>query len=64
MFPALLANLQEALHNQQLVYCVRIMSAGCNQGSTPTLVARNIPIAVYATPPEDEQVVVETCTGC
>jgi arginine/lysine/ornithine decarboxylase len=31
MFRALLAHLQEALH-KQLVYCVRIMSAGCYQG--------------------------------
>jgi hypothetical protein len=24
----------------------------------------NIPIAVCVSPPEDEQVVLETCTGC
>jgi hypothetical protein len=29
MFRALLAHLQEALHNQHLVYCVRILSVGC-----------------------------------
>jgi hypothetical protein len=32
MFRALHAHLQEAPHKQQLVYCVRIMSAGCYQG--------------------------------
>jgi hypothetical protein len=32
MFRALLAHLQEALHKQQLVFCVRDMSVGCYQG--------------------------------
>jgi hypothetical protein len=43
MFRALLAHLQVLLHEQQLVYCVRIMSAGCHQrwSGTPTLVAAN-----------------------
>jgi hypothetical protein len=31
MFQALLPNLQEALHKQKLVHCVRIMSADCYQ---------------------------------
>jgi hypothetical protein len=31
MFRALLAHLQEALHNEHLVYCVRVMSVGCYQ---------------------------------
>jgi hypothetical protein len=31
MFRALLAHLQEALHKQQLVFCVCVMSAGCYQ---------------------------------
>jgi hypothetical protein len=41
MFQALLAHLQEALHKQQLVYCVRVMSVGCYHGwnGTPNLVA-------------------------
>jgi hypothetical protein len=52
MFRALLAQHQETLHKQQLVYGARIMSA------------LHIPIAVYAAPPEDEQVVLETSTGC
>jgi hypothetical protein len=37
MFRALLAHLQEVLNKQRLVYCVRVMSAGC------TLVLFNIP---------------------
>jgi hypothetical protein len=43
MFRALLAHLQEALHKQQLVYCVRVMSVVCYQiwSGTPTLVAAN-----------------------
>jgi hypothetical protein len=32
MFRALLAHLHEALHKRHLVYCVRVMSAGCYQG--------------------------------
>jgi hypothetical protein len=36
-----------------------------NPGSSqPTSYKRNIPIIVYAAAPEDEQVVLETCTGC
>jgi hypothetical protein len=31
MFRALLAHLQEALHNGHWVYCVRVMSVGCSQ---------------------------------
>jgi hypothetical protein len=31
MFRALLAHPQEAVHKQQLVYCVRVMSVGCYQ---------------------------------
>jgi hypothetical protein len=29
----------EPLHKQHLVHCVRVMSAGCCQGSTPTMAA-------------------------
>jgi hypothetical protein len=44
MFRALRAHLQEALHKQQLGYCVRVMSVDCYQdwsgnSSTPILVA-------------------------
>jgi hypothetical protein len=52
MFQALLAQLREALHKQQLVYCMHIMLAGCQ------------PIVIYAAAPEDEQVVLEICRGC
>jgi hypothetical protein len=54
MFQALLAHLQEALYVQQLVNCVHIVLAGCYQGLG----------VVCAAPPEDEQVVLEICTGC
>jgi hypothetical protein len=55
IFRALLAHPQEVLHKQHLVYCVRVMSVGCY--------ARNIPSAVCVAPPEDEQVMLETCRG-
>jgi hypothetical protein len=69
-FRALLAHPQEALHKRHLVYYVR-MSAGCatvvvklqSWHSQLTLYARNIPSAVCAVPPEDEQVMLETCRG-
>jgi hypothetical protein len=38
-----------------------IASVSCHLAAT--LVASNIPIIVYAAPPEDEQVVLETCKG-
>jgi hypothetical protein len=31
MFRALLSHLQESLHKQHLVYCVRVMSDGCTR---------------------------------
>jgi hypothetical protein len=31
IFRPLLAHLQEALHKQHLVYCVRVMSVGCTR---------------------------------
>jgi hypothetical protein len=73
MFRSLFSHNQEALHTQQLVYFVSITSAGCCQGSRiPTLVAasrhnthkQHMQIVGYAVPPDDEQVVLETCTGC
>jgi hypothetical protein len=69
MFGAPLAYLQEALHKQQSVYWVRVMSVGCyqfhsNPGSNQqTYYVRDIPIVVRAGPPEDKQVVIETCRG-
>jgi hypothetical protein len=56
MFKALFAHHQEALHIQQLVHFVRVMSAGHY--------AQNIPIVVYAVAPDDEQIALETCRGC
>jgi hypothetical protein len=53
MFRALLAHLQEALHQRHLVYCVRVMSVGCTRIGVP-LYARNIPSAACVAPPEDE----------
>jgi hypothetical protein len=53
MFRALPAHFQEALHSQ-LVDCVRVSR------SQPT---DKLPTAVCEAPPEDEQVVLETCRG-
>jgi hypothetical protein len=67
MFQALLAEVKEALHKQHSVYCMPIMSAVCYQGwsGTLTLVATSQHTTVVnAVPPEDEQVVLETCRGC
>jgi hypothetical protein len=47
-----------------LVYCVRIMSVGCGTVAVSlTLYARSVPSAVCTVPPEDEQVMLETCRG-
>jgi hypothetical protein len=68
MFRALLAHPQKALHIQHLVYCACVMSVGCyqfhsNTGSSQRIKhARNIPSDVCVAPPEDEQVMLETCT--
>jgi hypothetical protein len=48
MFQALLSHPQEVLYKRHLVYCVRVMSAGCTCIGVPA-------------PPEDEQVMLETC---
>jgi hypothetical protein len=68
MFRALLAQLQEVLHKQQLLYSVRVICVEVelqfhsNLGSSQqTQHARNIPIVVCSAPPVDEQVVLETC---
>jgi hypothetical protein len=69
MFRALLAYPQEVLHNRHLVYCVRVMSVGCTMvGVQPchsrlTLYVGNIPNAACEVPPEDKQVMLETCRG-
>jgi hypothetical protein len=69
MFRALLAHPQEVLHKRHLVYCLRIMSVGCGTNAVSlqschiqlTLHVRNIPSAVFAALPEDDQVMLETC---
>jgi hypothetical protein len=73
MFRPLLSYPQEALHKRHLVYCVHVMSVGCYQGWSGTAVhsntgssqlkyhARNVPSAVFVSPPEDEQVMLEAC---
>jgi hypothetical protein len=53
VFRELLAHPQEALHKGTVHMCY----------SQLTLYARNIPNAVCAAAPEDEQVMLETCTG-
>jgi hypothetical protein len=56
MFRALLADPQHALHKRHLVHCMRIMSVGCGTIAVS-------PNAVCEAPPEDEQVMLETCRG-
>jgi hypothetical protein len=65
MFQALLVHLQEALHKQQFVYCMRVMSVGCYQdwsgtGMNQTKHTGGITHVVCVAPPEDEQVVLKT----
>jgi hypothetical protein len=67
MFRALLSHPQEVLYQRHLVYCVRVMSIGCYQGWNGTEFrsnpGSNIPNAAGVEPPEDEQVILETCRG-
>jgi hypothetical protein len=72
MFRALLAHPQKALHKRHLLYCVRVMSVGCtwmDWNSSPVAAnihnthARNKSSAVCVADPEDEQVMLETCSG-
>jgi hypothetical protein len=58
MFRPLLDYPQETLHKQHLVYFLCIMTLQ-SWHSQLTLYARNIPSAVYAEPPEDEQVMLQ-----
>jgi hypothetical protein len=69
MFRASLAHPQEAIHKRQLVYCER-MSGGCatvavslQSWHSQLTYARILPGTVCVAPPEDEQVVLETCRG-
>jgi hypothetical protein len=64
MFQALLAHPQEALHRRCLVYCAPVMWVGCTRiGVELVPQARNIPSTFHIAPPEDEQVMLETCRG-
>jgi hypothetical protein len=71
MFRALFAHPQEALRKRHLVYCVSIISVVCATIAISlhtwhrqlTLYARKKPSVDYAVPPEDEQVMLETCRG-
>jgi hypothetical protein len=53
LFRALLAYPQEALHKRDLVYCVRVMSV--------VVMSTDITSVLCEAPPEDEQVMLETC---
>jgi hypothetical protein len=68
MFRALFVHPQEALKKWHLVYCVRIISVGSKTAivahkSQLALYTRSIPSAVCVAPPEDKQIMLETCTG-
>jgi hypothetical protein len=62
MFRALFAHPQEALDKRHLVYCVRIISVDCGTVAVQ-LKPCNILNVVCLAPPEDEQVMLETCRG-
>jgi hypothetical protein len=61
VFRTLFAHPQEGIHKRHLVYCVSIIQQPSH--SKLTLYARNIPHADCGAPPEDEQVMLETCRG-
>jgi uncharacterized membrane protein YbjE (DUF340 family) len=71
MFQALLAHTQEVLNKQHLIYCMCFMSVGCTRigakvqswCSQHTYHARNIPSTACVVPPEDKQIMLETCRG-
>jgi hypothetical protein len=71
MFRALFAHPQETLHKRHLACCVCMMSVGCGTVAISlqschnqlTLHARNMPSAVCATTPEDEQIMLEPILG-
>jgi hypothetical protein len=65
MFRVLLSHLQEALHKQQLVYCVRVLSVVCCQDWSGTDITHTqYTNRVCAASPEDEQVMLETYRVC
>jgi hypothetical protein len=70
MYRALLTYPQEVLNTRHLVHCMRRMSVGCGTFAVNslqlcyrqlTLYARNKPGSVCVTPPEDKQVMLNTC---
>jgi hypothetical protein len=65
MFRALLAHPQKALHKRRLVYCVRIVSWLCHGCSeTETIIRTQYTKRRFcAEPPENKQVMLETCRG-
>jgi hypothetical protein len=60
MFRELHSHPQESLNKRHLVYCVRVFSVGCTRVKVEL-----VPQTLHAceAPPEDEQVMLETCTG-
>jgi hypothetical protein len=66
MFRALLAYPQEVLHRWHLVYCMCVMSGDCTKETLCSQLTKHVCttlIAACLIPPEDEQVMLETCTG-
>jgi hypothetical protein len=64
MFRALLTHPQEVQNKRHLVYLVLIMSIGCGTVAVSrTQYTIDIPNAVFVAPPEDEHVMLKTCTG-
>jgi hypothetical protein len=58
MFPALLAHPQEATHKGHLVYCMR-----ANMAQPTDIIHTQYTKCRLWTPPEDDQVMLETCRG-
>jgi hypothetical protein len=63
MSRALLAHPQEVLHKRHLVAVLRVCYVSWLHQVQPTDVTRNIPSAVCVVPPDDEQVMLESCRG-
>jgi hypothetical protein len=71
MFRVLLVHPQEALHKLHLVYCVHVVSVGCTRIEAeasilvqPTDIRRTQYRKCHCVvPPEDEQVMLKTCSG-
>jgi hypothetical protein len=59
MFRALFVHHQAVLNKRYLVYFVRVLSVGF----TRMIKRTNIPSTACLAPPEDKQVMLETCIG-